>query len=225
MCGRFTLAEEIDVLQERFEFENTQIDFKPRYNIAPGQASPVVAMNGSRRLLMMRWGLIPSWAKEVSIGFKMINARVETLSEKSSFKRLFKEKRCLVLADGFYEWKKTEKTKTKIPVRFVLKSREPFAFAGLWDIWQSPEGHELCTFTIITTEANDIVKPYHDRMPVILEREAEGEWLNPKMSDIKSLSILLHPHLPELMDVYRVSSIVNSAQNDTPECIKKQELF
>jgi len=221
MCGRFTLTEEIDFLQGRFEFETMQIDFKPRYNIAPGQDSLVVAKDSRRRLLMMRWGLIPTWAKEASVGYKMINARSETLTEKPSFRNLYRSRRCLVLADGFYEWKKKKNVKTKVPMRFVLKSQEPFAFAGLWNIWQSPEGDELCTFTIITTEANDIVKPYHDRMPVILKRESEEEWIDPEIKDAKKLSTHLHPYPPELMVSYPVSTIVNSARNDSPECIKK----
>ncbi|MBW2109749.1 MAG: SOS response-associated peptidase [Deltaproteobacteria bacterium] len=221
MCGRYTITEEIEVLQGRFEFENAHIDFKPRYNVAPGQNALVVVKSDSRYLYMMSWGFVPFWAKDESIGYKLINARGETLSEKPIFKRLFEEKRCLVLADGFFEWKQLGKGKVKVPMRFVLKDRRPFAFAGLWDIWQDPQGKEQQTFTIITTGANEIVRPIHDRMPVILKREDEEEWLDPENKKIDRLSSLLKPFPSELMDVYAVSTIVNSTKNDRPECIRE----
>ncbi len=150
----------------------------------------------------------------------MINARAETLTQKPSFKNSFKERRCLVLADGFYEWRKTEKKNIKIPMRFVLKSQEPFAFAGLWDAWQKPDGDMLLSFTIITTEANDLMQPIHDRMPVILREKDEDIWLDPDLKDVKKLIPLLTPYPSDMMEGYEVSTLVNSPKNDSPECIK-----
>ena len=168
---------------------------------------------------MMRWGLVPFWAKEASIGYKMINAKSETLAEKPSFRKPFKEKRCLVLADGFYEWEKTDK-KNKVPYRFVLKNRQPFAFAGLWDVWKTPEGDTLLSFTIITTRANELMERIHDRMPVILNEKDEAKWLDPEFKDTDKLSSLLQPYPSEQMVAYKVSTIVNSPKNDTPSCIE-----
>src|SRR3990172_2064564 len=165
------------------------------------------------------WGLVPFWAKEPSIGYKMINAKSETLSEKPSFRKPFKEKRCLVLADGFYEWEKTDK-KNKVPYRFVLKNRQPFAFAGLWDVWKTPEGDTLLSFTIITTRANELMERIHDRMPVILNEKDEAKWLDPEFKDTDKLSSLLQPYPSEQMVAYKVSTIVNSPKNDTPSCIE-----
>ena len=224
MCGRITLTTDKDDIQSRWGFidPNRVLDLiKPRYNIAPSQQSSVVTVKNDRRVLnMMRWGLVPFWAKEVSIGYKMINAKAETVSEKPSFRKPFKNKRCLVLADGFYEWKKPDK-KNKIPFRFVLKNREPFAFAGLWDSWKDPNnGHELLTFTIITTSANELMSPIHDRMPVILHEKDESKWLDPEFKDADKLKSLLQPYPSNMMEAYEVSSIVNSPKNDTPNCIE-----
>lgn len=223
MCGRITLSADKDDLQSRWGFIDPSevLDLiKPRYNIAPSQKSPVVTVKDDQRVLnMMRWGLVPFWAKEVSIGYKMINAKAETLSEKPSFRKPFKDKRCLVLADGFYEWKKPDK-KTKIPFRFVLKNREPFAFAGLWDLWKDPNGEELLTFTIITTSANELMSPIHDRMPFILHEKDESKWLDTKFKDTDKLKSLLKPYPSNIMEAYEVSSIVNSPKNDSPKCIE-----
>ncbi len=165
----------------------------------------------------MHWGLIPSWAKDPSIGNKMINARAETLLEKPSFKRLVGKRRCLVLTDGFYEWRK--EGKRKVPMRMLLKTRELFAFAGLWDRWKKPDGNEFQSFTIITIDANDLLRPIHDRMPVILGRDGEEKWLNPDLKDPSELLPLLKPYPSELMEAYDVSPLVNSPRNDRPECI------
>ena len=190
MCGRITLSTDKDDLQSRWGFIDPSgvLDLiKPRYNIAPSQNSPTLVVKEDRRVLvMMRWGLVPFWAKEASIGYKMINAKSETLTEKPSFRKPFKEKRCLVLADGFYEWEKTDK-KNKVPYRFVLKNRQPFAFAGLWDVWKTPEGDTLLSFTIITTRANELMERIHDRMPVILNEKDEAKWLDPEFKDTSSL--------------------------------------
>src|SRR3990170_2727696 len=221
MCGRMTLTTDKDDLQSRFGYpDDSSVLFKPRYNIAPSQDSPVVTVKEDNRvLIMMRWGLIPFWAKEASIGYKMINAKSETLTEKPSFRKPFKEKHCLVLADGFYEWEKTDK-KNKVPYRFVLKNRQPFAFAGLWDVWKTPEGDTLLSFTIITTRANELMERIHDRMPVILHEKDEAKWLDPEFKDTEKLSSLLQPYPSEQMVAYKVSTIVNSPKNDTPSCIE-----
>ena len=223
MCGRITLSTDKDDLQSRWGFIDPigVLDLiKPRYNIAPSQNSPTLMVKEDRRVLvMMRWGLVPFWAKEPSIGYKMINAKSETLSEKPSFRKPFKEKRCLVLADGFYEWEKTDK-KNKVPYRFVLKNRQPFAFAGLWDVWKTPEGDTLLSFTIITTRANELMERIHDRMPVILNEKDEAKWLDPEFKDTDKLSSLLQPYPSEQMVAYKVSTIVNSPKNDTPSCIE-----
>ena len=223
MCGRITLSTDKDDLQSRWGFIDPSgvLDLiKPRYNIAPSQNSPTLMVKEDRRVLvMMRWGLVPFWAKEPSIGYKMINAKSETLSEKPSFRKPFKEKRCLVLADGFYEWEKTDK-KNKVPYRFILKNRQPFAFAGLWDVWKTPEGDTLLSFTIITTRANELMERIHDRMPVILHEKDEAKWLDPEFKDTEKLSSLLQPYPSEQMVAYKVSTIVNSPKNDTPSCIE-----
>ncbi|HLE25330.1 MAG TPA: SOS response-associated peptidase [Thermodesulfobacteriota bacterium] len=223
MCGRMTLTTDKDDIQSRWGFIDPSgvLDLiKPRFNISPSQNSPTVIVNqDNRELKMMRWGLIPFWAKEASIGYKMINAKAETVHEKPSFRKSFKDKRCLVLADGFYEWTKTDK-KNKIPFRFVLKTKEPFAFAGLWDAWKTPEGEMLLTFTIITTNANELMEPIHDRMPVILHEKDEALWLDPEFKDANKLTALLKPFPSDKMEAYRVSTIVNSPKNDTPKCIE-----
>ncbi len=222
MCGRYSLTQGVEVLQLRFAFMEEDFDLKPRYNIAPSQNAPVVMVEDEgRRLRMMRWGLVPSWAKEASIGNKMINARSETLAEKPSFKKSLKQRRCLVLADGFYEWQAPKEGKgRKTPMRILLKSREPFAFAGLWDLWKDPDGDELLSFTIITTQANDLIKGIHERMPVILAPEEEEIWLNAGSDQTDRLLSLLDPYPAKAMDVYEVSTAVNSPSNDRPECIE-----
>ncbi|MCI0526850.1 MAG: SOS response-associated peptidase, partial [Nitrospira sp.] len=178
-----------------------------------------VVQEEARVLKLMKWGLVPSWAKDTSTGYKMINARAETVAQKPSFKKSLKHKRCLVVADSFYEWRKVNGGRTKIPMRFVFKSREPFAFAGLWDTWQNPEGGELRSFTIITTGANAVLQPIHDRMPVILRQQDEDLWLDPDLKDVDKLVPLLIPYSSEEMEGYEVSTLVNSPKNDTPACI------
>lgn len=169
-------------------------------------------------LVMMRWGLIPSWTKELS-GDGIINARAETVADKPSFRNSFKKRRCLVVADGFYEWKAIPGIKRKIPMRIRLKSDEPFAMAGLWDIWKTPEGKELRTFAILTTAPNRDMEPIHNRMPVILSRESEKIWLNPKQDDPAKLTPLLSPSPDGQLETYKVSTAVNSPANDKPECL------
>lgn len=220
MCGRYVQTIGLETLLKRFGFDSGEIALEPRYNLAPGQEAPVVVEEGARILKLMRWGLVPYWAKEASVGYKMINARAETLIEKPSFKRPFRERRCLVLADGFYEWRKLSGERTGIPMCFTLKSREPFAFAGLWDAWKKPEGDILLSFTIITTKANELLRPIHGRMPVILRPSDEDRWLDPDLKNVDSLVPLLAPYPSDAMKGYEVSTLVNSPKIDVPECIR-----
>ena len=217
MCGRYTQTQAGPILLSRFRLEERVLDLNPRYNIAPGQEAPVVVREAAKTQTTMRWGLVPSWAKDPAIGNKMINARAETITEKPSFKRLIERRRCLVLADGFYEWRKEERS--KVPMRFVLKSREAFAFAGLWDRWRKPDGAELRTFTIVTTAANELMRPVHDRMPVILMRQVEEPWLDAASGNAAAILSALKPYPPELMEAYDVTTLVNSPKNDRPECV------
>jgi putative SOS response-associated peptidase YedK len=217
MCGRFSLTVSEEIIQQYFPFEFPK-KVLPRYNIAPGQEVLAVISDGEKITgKMLKWGLVPYWANDPKIGFKMINARAETVDEKASFKQAFKKRRCLVLADGFYEWKK--EGNKKIPYRFTLKSERPFAFAGLWERWNK-HGDPMYTCTIITTKANELVKAIHERMPVILPKEWEEVWLDPALDDTEYLKSLLQPYPAEEMNMYEVSTAVNSAKNDVEECVK-----
>ncbi len=220
MCGRYTQTSDADTLLLEFDLAPTEIAVEPRYNLAPGQMGPVAIDTGEDRpvLKLMRWGLVPSWAKEERIGYKMINARAETIETKPAFRRLFKSRRCLVLADGFYEWNGIEKGKTKIPYRFTIRGGRPFALAGLWDRWRGDNDKTLDTYTIITTSANDLVGLVHERMPVILGSRAKTVWLD-RNSGRDSLPALLKPYDPEEMEVHRVSTLVNKPIHDDPSLI------
>lgn len=221
MCGRFTCAKEFRDIAIRFDLDHDIPLFRPRYNIAPGQQVAVIFNRESARTLaMMQWGLVPSWAKDPAIGNRMINARAETLAEKPSFKRLIGKRRCVVPADGFYEWRKGRKR--KVPMRIRLKSEEPFGFAGLWDSWRKPDDTELQSFTIITTEANDLLGPIHDRMPVILAPDGEKLWLDSNLQDFRKVSSLLKPYPSDQMEAYEVSTLVNSPRNDLRACIEEE---
>jgi putative SOS response-associated peptidase YedK len=231
MCGRFTLTKEdpAEVAQDLGvpPAQITQVDYRPRYNIAPTQPVPVIRQCGSttvRRLEALRWGLIPSWAKDPAIGSRMINARGETVSSKPSFRSAFRQRRCLVIADGFYEWQKvdpagsTSKTK-KQPYYIHLRDERPFAMAGLWEHWESTDGTAIESCTIITTQPNEVMAPLHDRMPVILGSNDYDKWLDPENKKIDELQNLLRPCAPNDMDAYPVSTRVNSPANDSPDCI------
>lgn len=221
MCGRFTLTADPADLQEAFDWIHFgNAEFSPHYNIAPSQPLAVVTNNGKNELDFFTWGLVPFWAKEPSIGSRMINARSETLAEKPSFKNAFKRRRCLILADGFYEWQKIPGEKTKIPTYIHMKDGKPFAFAGLWEEWNSPDGSQILSGTIITTEPNELIRPIHNRMPVILLPSTYEQWLAPGEADTHKLSSLLRPFDAELMDAYPVSRMVNNPRNDSPNCIK-----
>jgi putative SOS response-associated peptidase YedK len=219
MCGRFTLIQTAEAIQDTFDIGNAP-DLQPRYNIAPTQEVVTVLHdtdNDLRVAKLLRWGLIPSWSKDPSIATKLINARSETVAEKPSFRSAFKKRRCLIVADGFYEWQRTEGKKQ--PFRFQLQDKQPFGFAGLWEQWQSPSGEEIDTCTILTTAANELMAPIHDRMPVILKPEDYDLWLDPQAQDPKMLQPLLQPFSTEAMTAYPVSTIVNSPKNNTPECV------
>ena len=214
MCGRYTLTVNPQTLMERFDLASADIaPAEPRYNIAPTQDVAVVFADSPKTLSAARWGLIPSWAKDASIGSKMINARAETLAEKPSFRSLIRRKRCLVLADSFYEWQR-QADNTKIPMRILLESHAPFAFAGLYDTWKTPEGQPLRTCTIITTGANSLISPLHDRMPVILQPAQEKDWIDSSNDDPNFVQSLLQAYPPELIRMYEVSKRVNSPRND-----------
>lgn len=217
VCGRY-FASNFNGVEERFDISELNMQLKPRYNIAPTQDVPVVINHGENVLAMLRWGLIPSWAKDISIGNKMINARAETLDEKTSFKIPLQRKRCLIVANGFYEWKK--ESAGKKPYLITLKNQELFGFAGLWDTWQSPEGKTINSCTIITISPNKLMESIHHRMPVILSKEGERFWLDSSITDMRFLKNLLLPYPAELMEAYEVSTLVNSPKNDVPECLQ-----
>ncbi|MGD0060526.1 MAG: SOS response-associated peptidase [Verrucomicrobiia bacterium] len=220
MCGRYTLTADLEKVADRFgaPLPPASATYNPRFNIAPTQAVIVVGDDGKRYMKEMLWGLIPSWAKDPGIGNRMINARAETLAEKPAFRAALKKRRCIIPADGFYEWQKLSGGKQ--PLRIVLKSREPFGFAGLWERWLSPEGEEVLSCTIVTTEANELLKPVHERMPVILTRDAETAWLDPKTQDPEKLLPLLRQYPSDEMEFYPVSREVNSPAVDKPSNIQ-----
>ena len=217
MCGRYTQTAGVEALRRRFLFEPTRFELPPRYNVAPSQDAPVVIRReGKRQLELFRWGLVPSWAKDPSLGSRQINARCETAAAKPSFRRSFAARRCLVLADGFYEWKPVA-PKLKWPMRVVLRSREPFAFAGLWDEWVPPGGRPLRTFTILTAGAPGSLKAIHDRVPVILPPDGEDLWLD-EAAKAEQLQSLLAAPAEGALEAYPASPLVNSAKAD---CIQE----
>ncbi|MCI0520039.1 MAG: SOS response-associated peptidase [Chloroflexi bacterium] len=218
MCGRFTLTADIPALQELFPWLSFPADLTPRYNIAPSQPVAVIANDGENRLDFYSWGLIPSWAKDPSIGNKMINARAETLQEKPSFRAAFRRRRCLILADGFYEWRQ-EAAGPKTPMYIRLASAAPFAFAGLWETWNAPDGSQILSTAIITTSPNELMASIHNRMPVILPQAAHAQWLQPGEGDPAALQALLAPYAAAEMTAFPVSRLVNDPKNDRRECL------
>ena len=222
-------------LVEQFLFNWDGSPLAPRFNIAPSQpvaAVRVTAEQPERRLAMFRWGLIPSWAKDPAIGNRLINARGESVAEKPSFRNAFRRRRCLVLADGYYEWEKRGTKGKKQPYYFTVQDGEPFALAGLWERWHDADDHLLETCTIITTAANETARAIHDRMPVILNAADYDLWLDHDVSDAERLKPLLRPFPAELMAAYPVDTTVNNPRNETPECVARlprdadgQELF
>jgi putative SOS response-associated peptidase YedK len=224
MCGRYTQHQSTDQIVIRFEVTSVLQEAKARYNIAPTQMAPIViqdASSGERRLESARWGLIPSWARDMTIGSRLLNARSETAAEKPSFRSALSRRRCLIPTDGYYEWKMVGKTRQ--PLYYHLRNSELFAFAGLWETWQSPEGQSVHSFTILTTEPNALAAEAHDRMPVILRPEQEALWLDPEVQDVQRLKPIYTPFPEALMDVYPVSSRVNKPIDDDAGLIARLE--
>lgn len=226
MCGRFTLASELEQLSEHFDDLQLDMEFSPRYNITPTQDVAVIAntseIGEGHRLELYHWGLIPSWAKDPKIGSRMINARSETLTEKPSFRSAYKRRRCLILADGYYEWQTVPGEKSKQPIYVRLKSQNPFAFAGLWEEWKANYmENPLRSCTIITCSPNSYLEEYHHRMPVILPKDAYAQWLAPSEQSSEMLQPLLKPFPEDEMEAYPVSRYVNRPANDSPECIQR----
>ena len=216
MCGRYTLSTPAGRLAEVFQLDST-VEITPSYNVAPTQqVAAVLEDEGGRRLEMLRWGLVPSWADDPEIGSRMINARSETAPEKPSFRRAFRGRRCLIPADGFYEWKRENGGKQ--PYYFRMQDGRPFAFAGLWESWEKGDG-PLRTCAILTTRANSVLEEIHDRMPVILPHDAYNAWLDPD-ADREELGELMIPYPEGDLETYPVSRFVNSPRNNDERCIE-----
>jgi len=222
MCGRYSQTQSAEIIAQAFQVDNVPT-LKPRYNIAPTQSVATVlqASTGTnRQLKMLHWGLIPSWAKDRKMGARLINARAETVAEKPAFRSAFRQRRCLVLADGFYEWQQQENQKQKQPFYFRMNEKHPFAFAGLWEHWQDQDsGEEIESCTLLTTDPNELMKPIHNRMPVILDAKDYELWLDPEVKKSELLQPLLRPYPTEEMTAFPVSKAVNKPSNDTAECI------
>jgi len=205
MCGRYVFSMGLYRAAEEFHVEEVDGECGAGSEISPGQQVVAVVRHDRNRLVNFRWGLIPSWAKDPSIGRKMFNARAETVAEKPSFRSAFRDRRCLVIAEGFYEWQKLGKAKKPMLIR--LKSGRPFGFAGLYETWVSPDGETIRSCTIITTEANELIRPIHDRMPVILPAKNEAAWLAPENRDSRALLSMLKPYPAEEMEMEEVKPL------------------
>ena len=212
MCGRFSFAVEDALIWERFGVRVRTAIYKARYHCAPTKQLAVVSSSNPGELSFYRWGLIPFWAKDQSIGNRLINAKSETVTEKASFRNAFRNRRCLVPSDGFFEWRRGT---VKTPYRIHMKNNEPFAMAGIWDKWTAADGEIIYSFSILTTVPNALMQQIHERMPVILRREDEGKWLENTAE--KELQDLLKPYPAEEMEAYPISTLVNSPKNDRPE--------
>lgn len=224
MCGRYNLRATPQEIAEIFALLRVP-ELVSRFNISPTQEVPIVrlSLTGGREFSYVRWGLIPSWAKDPKIGASMINARSDGVATKPSFRSAFKRRRCLIPADGFYEWQEVPGQKFKQPYAISLKEPGTFAFAGLWETWKDPEGSALETCTIITTDPNELMEPFHKRMPAILRREDHTRWLETPEEDAAELLPLLVPYPTEAMQMYAVSTLVSNARNESPECLKPAE--
>jgi|SRR5690625_5237313 len=221
VCGRFTLHASKEEIQKAFQLSDPILDYKISYNIAPGQRVLAIIHDGERkRAGYLRWGLVPSWAKDEKIGYKMINARSETAHEKPSFKNLMARKRCLIVADSFYEWKQRDGSRQ--PKRIQLQDRKLFAMAGLWDKWEQKD-KTLFTCTMLTTEANEFMKDIHHRMPIILPKEQEDEWIEPYVKSPLEARDFLRSVQVEPLTAYKVSTHVNKATNNDLQCIHPLE--
>ncbi len=223
MCGRFSLTvDEFLILVERFGIKgSTDIEYRPSYNIAPTQPVLIIRNQaGDLRAAYVKWGLIPSWVKDLQQAPRIINARAETVGEKPSFRSAFRRRRCLIPADGFYEWKK--EGQKKIPFRFHLPQNQLFAFAGIWEKWQGADGEVIETTSILTTEASGEVAPVHERMPLILKPEQEKMWAAEEAGE-KELKQLIAGYNPPRLELYRVSQAVNSPRNNSPQLLEKKD--
>ena len=218
MCGRFVRSSSVASIADEFNVGQASVEMAPSYNISPTQDIIILNQIGARQLVKCRWGFIPSGAGDPSIGSRMINARAETVASKPAFKSAFKNQRCLVIADGFYEWVKAGNK--KVPVYIRSKSGKPFGFAGLYNLWTSPEGERICTCTIITTASNELLAKVHDRMPAIIPKQKQDLWLNPGEIDPDILPELLKPFPSEELEMHQVSSKVNYPKYDSPDAIK-----
>ena len=219
MCGRYRLSRRKQLVAEYFDAVPDDADWNPRYNIAPTQPVPIIRQHSKeprRELSLVRWGLIPSWSKDATADAAMINARSESAATKPAFRDALKSRRCLIPADGFYEWVRSGKTKQ--PYCFEVNDGELFAFAGLWERWKDPSGNWIKSCSILTTTPNAVTAQVHDRMPVILSRDDYDLWLDPGMMNVDAISELLKPFDASLMRAYPVSSRINQVQNDDEEC-------
>ena len=219
MCGRYTLSSDLAGFAKKLALKYDPARFSPRFNICPSQSVAVVLNDGSNTITLARWGLVPSWAKDAAVGHKLANARAEGIETKPSFRGSFKRKRCLVLADGFYEWQTRAGQKIKVPYYFRLTSREVFRFGGLWDTWKDPST-ELVTVSLITTTPNRVVELVHTRMPVILEPRYYQIWLSQDEQPTERLKRCLEPYPAAQMEAFAVSTVVNSPKNDSPQCVQ-----
>lgn len=220
MCGRFTLAAEAAELQLEFEDAQFPLQFAPRYNVAPSQPVLALLRSAPKAADYLKWGLVPSWAKDPAIGNRLINARAETLGEKPAFRSPYKYKRCLVLADGFFEWKSVPGARVKVPYYIQLDDGRPFGFAGIWSEWHAADGSEMRSCAIVTTTPNDMMARIHNRMPVILARQDRELWLDASPREPGELDHLLRPFPAEAMRAIQVSTAVNNPDNDGVECIR-----
>ena len=219
MCGRFALYSPLSELVDAFHIREVRTQLEPSYNVAPTHEVAVVVKREAGNVLeTMRWGLIPFWAKDPTIGSKMINARVETLSQKPSFKRPLKTQRCLVVADGFFEWAKTGQS--KVPMFIHAKSKQPFGLAGLYDVWQSPTGETVTSCSIVTTRANEFMQPIHSRMPLILASAEQADWLDVATPSIDGWLSALKPYPSHELEAYEVSRRVNSPAHNSIDCVQ-----
>lgn len=220
MCGRFALSSDSEEIKQRFNLRTVDADLSPHYNIAPGTMIPVILSSQPDIAVLAKWGLIPAWAKDPKVGYRMINARSENIMDRPAYRRPFISQRCLIPSSGFYEWQKT--AAEKIPYFICRKDRSLFAFAGLYDIWKDAEGYPVTSCTILTTEPNSVVAKIHNRMPVILEKDDERQWLDERLHDAQVLETFLKPYPGDSMDAKPVSKAVNNPDNDSRQVIREQ---
>ncbi len=218
MCGRFEIHSAVEVIAKIFGIADWDVEYPPCYNIAPTQDILIVINDGKRKLIKSRWGFVPSWSRDLDTGYRMINACAETAASSRTFKSAFEKQRCLVIADGFYEWQKEGTTKKPFYIR--LKSHKPFGFAGLYNVWISPDGEKFTTSTIMTINANELIMPVHDRMPVVTPADKYDLWLDPRVQDSSAFPGVLNPYPSGEMELFPVTQQVNSIKYNSPEIIK-----